>query len=298
MKVLLTGASGFIGRSVLDALVASGITTVVVGRQPIVRQPGVDFLQADLLAVSDFTPMLHTAGASHLLHLAWYAEHGKYWTSPLNLRWVDATTRLVEAFCATGGRHVTIAGTCAEYDSSHGLCTEDSTPLEPATLYGVAKDAARRLAAAVCRQQQVPLAWGRIFLPYGGNEVAARLIPSLIDVFRGNRPAFGINAGASRDFLHIDDVASAFLTLLHREADGAYNISSGVPVRLSRIVETLAQRLGGDAGSVLRLATSRPGEPEVLVGDNTKLRQLGWQPGISLDHGLRLLTGEPVKEFA
>ena len=53
-----------------------------------------------------------------LIHLAWYAEHGKYWTSPENVRWVEASLALLRGFAAAGGRRVVMAGTCAEYEWS------------------------------------------------------------------------------------------------------------------------------------------------------------------------------------
>lgn len=290
MKVLLTGASGFVGGYVLAALQRHGIETVAVGR----RRPTlpVDFLEADLLEGADFSSLVERAGATHLLHLAWYAEHGRYWTSSRNLRWLEASVRLVEAFCRTGGRRVVVAGTCAEYDWAHGYCREEATPLEPATLYGIAKDATRRLVAAVCAQAGVPWAWGRIFLPFGVGEAPSRLIPSLIEVFRGKRPPFGVNAGAYRDFLHVADVAEAFLTLLGARAEGACNISSGQPVSVGTVVEILAGLCGADPRPVLELAGERPGEPPLLVGDNRALRALGWSPTLTLPQGLaRCLDG-------
>lgn len=294
MKVLATGTSGFVGQPILRALVRHGIPVVCVGRN---RPPGdVDFIQADLLSASDLTSVVAKAGATHLLHLAWYAEHGKYWTSSLNLRWVDATVRLVEAFCGTGGRHVVVAGTCAEYDWSHGYCREDSTPAVPATLYGTAKDVTRRLVAAICGPQGVTCAWGRIFLPYGATEAAARLIPSLAAAFRGERPAFGVNASAFRDFIYVDDLAQAFVTLLQRNADGIFNISSGKPVAIADLVRQLADLLGADPALVLRLATERPGEPPLLVGANEKLAALGWRPAVlDLKDGLaRVLANDDL----
>ncbi len=291
MRVLLTGGSGFVGRYVLKALQHQGIEVVTVGRAR--PQPSARFIEADLLSITDFGPLVQQAQATHLLHLAWYAEHGKYWTSPLNLRCAEATTRLVEAFCAAGGQLVVIAGTCAEYDWAHGYCREDSTPLNPATLYGAAKDATRRLVMAVCAQHQVSCAWGRIFLPYGQGESASRLIPSLIDVFRGERAPFGVNATAYRDFLHASDVAEGFVRLLTTGASGAYNICSGEPVRLAEVVRTLASLLGADPEPVLALNTERPGEPPLLVGENLKLKALGWRPALTLAQGLeRTFHGE------
>lgn len=284
MRVLVTGASGFLGLYVLAALRRQGIEAVAVGRRRPTLAKG--FIEADLLAVSDFTGLVQQAQATHLLHLAWYAEHGKYWTSPLNLRWVEATTRLVEAFCVAGGQHVVVAGTCAEYDWTHGYCREESTPINPATLYGTAKDAARRLVMAVCAQHQVPCAWGRVFLPFGAGEASARLIPSLIEVFQGKRAPFGVNAGAYRDFLHASDVAEGFVGLLKHEAHGAYNVSSGVPVALAEVVREIARQFDGDAKSVLALSTARPGEPPLLIGESLKLNALGWQAKLSLSQGL------------
>ncbi len=282
MRVLLTGASGFLGRYVLGSLQKKGISTAVVGRTMPATVSKADFIQADLLAFPDYRSLLANSGATHLLHLAWYVEHGKYWTSPLNLRWSESSVRLVEAFCESGGQKVVMAGTCAEYDWAHGFCKEDVTPLRPTTLYGIAKDATRRLSIAVCAMYQIPFAWGRIFLPYGVGEDSRRLIPSLVEVFQGKKPPFGVNASAYRDFLHADDLAEGFIKLLPSEVSGAYNICSGQPVQICEAVRQIAQALKSDPQSILQLSTERPGEPLMLVGDNQKLKALGWQQAHSL----------------
>ena len=287
MRVLLTGASGFLGRHVLDSLRRQGIETVMLGRRRATDSDFADFIEADLLSTQDPAEWIRQARASHLLHLAWFAEHGEYWTSPLNQRWVEATTRLVEAFCAGGGQQVVAAGTCAEYDWSEGYCREEGTALNPATVYGKSKDAARRLAMDVCARHQLPCAWGRVFIPFGAGENVQRLIPSLIAAFRGTRAAFGVNARAYRDFLHASDVAAGFLALLHSGASGAYNISSGQPVQLCDLVCELARLLEADPQPVLELAGERSGEPLLLVGENLKLRTLGWTPALSLEQGLQ-----------
>lgn len=230
------------------------------------------------MQLPDHADLIQSARPTHLVHLAWYAEHGEYWTSPLNLRWAEASVRLVETFCAAGGRKVVAAGTCAEYDWSYGYCREGITPLKPSSMYGAAKDATRRLLAAVCADRRLPFAWGRIFLPYGQGEDRRRLIPSLVDVFQGKRPPFGVNASAYRDFLHADDVASAFIHLLQSDADGSFNISSGRPTQIAEVVKAIAKAHNGDPDTVLDLSTDRPGEPEILFGDNGKLKALGWQP--------------------
>jgi nucleoside-diphosphate-sugar epimerase len=278
VKILLTGSSGFIGRNVLQLLSRNEIETVVIGRRSPNSQHATHFIPVDLLGEVDFDELVKTAGATHLLHLAWYAEHGMYWTSPLNLRWVDATIKLTEAFCRSGGHQVVIAGTCAEYGWADIKCDEANTPLLPSTLYGISKDATRRLVEGLCREYQVPYAWGRIFLPYGPGEDARRLIPGLIDVFRGRREAFGVNVNAYRDFLRVEDVASGFLTLLQGGANGAFNICSGHPILIGEVVELIARKYKASPQMVLDLSIKKPGEPIYLAGDNNKISALGWHP--------------------
>ncbi len=236
MRVLLTGGNGFLGRYVLASLQRLGIETVMIGRTRPPNSAFAQFIEADLLTSPDVASLVKRAATTHLLHLAWYVEHGHYWHSPINLRWVDSTTRLVEAFCRAGGQRLVVAGTCAEYDWSYAYCREDTTPSRPTTLYGTAKDASRSLVMAVCAQHHVPCAWGRVFMPFGTGEASQRLVPSLIEVFRGRRNPFSIHASAYRDFLHAHDVAEGFLTLLRSGADGVYNISSGQPVMLGALV--------------------------------------------------------------
>lgn len=289
MRVLLTGGSGFLGRYILQALDQLGIEIWVMGRKKPFFSPALNFnfIEIDLLTAVDFRAYIEDIQPSHLIHLAWYAEHGKYWTSELNLRWVNASVRLAEAFCAAAGKQFIGAGTCAEYDWAWGCCKEDDTPRAPVTLYGVAKDASHRLIQSICKLHGVTCTWTRIFIPYGTGEAATRLVPSLFSAFQGKRDGFEINALAYRDFLHASDVAQAFVTLLNANATGAYNISSNQPLQLREIVTVIADICHADAQKILSLETIRHNEPTILIGDNSKIKNLGWSQKISIQDGLK-----------
>ena len=278
MKVLLTGASGFIGRSTLKLLLSKGIKTIVAGRNCPIEVLPQNFLKIDFLETSNFDELINAAEPTHLLHFAWYAEHGDYWESQLNLDWVSSSARLAEAFCKLGGKKIVYAGTCAEYLWGEEICNEANTPIKPNSLYGISKDRTRKLVATICAKHKVPFSWGRIFLPYGPGEDRRRLIPALIDVFEGRRPPFGVNGSAFRDFLHVEDVARGFLRLLEAENHGIYNISSGQSIQISQVVKWLANFWNVNPNIILDLNSCRPGDPTILVGDNTKILDLGWRP--------------------
>ena len=275
MKVLITGASGFIGRHLLKCLQSSNIDVVLVGRNKQAGYRGV-FIKADLLELRDFNNLISKANASHLIHLAWYAEHGSYWTSSLNFRWVESTIKLAEAFCEAGGQHILAAGTCAEYDWTYGYCIEEKTPLIPATIYGTSKDATRRLLMSLCATHKVTCSWGRIFMPYGPGEDIRKLIPALNNVFNFKQPPFAVGSSSFRDFLHVEDVAAAFVKLLTSRAHGEFNICSGIPTQISEVIKLLANARNQDPRIVLDHSVSRIGEPLMLVGENKKLTSLGW----------------------
>ncbi len=292
MKVLLTGASGYLGRHVLKALEMQGIETVCAQhRTPFISQTG-EVLSANLLSPDGALELVTHANATHLLHLAWYVKQGKYWNSPQNFEWVQASIRLVDAFCRQGGKHVVVAGTCAEYDWDYGFMQEGVTPYNPHTPYGICKNATRQLLQSMCDLHNVRLAWGHVFFPFGIDESLGRLIPSLIQVFRGQIPAFGVNNEAIRGMLPVTDAAQAFVRLLqHPQAYGAYNICSGIPTRVDEIVELIAAELHADSSLVLQLPSSRSSDPSMLLGNNQRLRSIGW----SMESSLKKCLQQTIK---
>ena len=284
-RALVTGASGFIGRRALGALRERGFEVHVAGRTP----PGGDvvFHEADLLDPAARRAAVAEAEASHLLHLAWYAEPGAFWAARENAAWVAATVGLVDEFAAAGGRRVALAGTCAEYDwSAPGPLREDA-PLAPGTFYGVCKDAARRVVEGLGERAGIDVAWGRIFFLYGPEEDERRLVSGVARALVAGERAPTSAGTQRRDFMHVDDVAGAFAALLRSEVTGPVNVASGRAVTVRSIVERLAEAAGRPDLPDFGALPQRPGDPDEIAADVARLRaEVGFAPAWSLEDGL------------
>ncbi|KQT19975.1 NAD-dependent dehydratase [Methylobacterium sp. Leaf399] len=285
-RVLVTGGSGFVGRSVLPLLVRRGFTVHAAGPDP-VDLAGVVGHRIDLLDAAQRRAVVADIRPTHLLHLAWYAEPGAYWTSPKNLDWVGASLDLAQAFAEAGGRRLVAAGTCAEYEWGSERLSESRTPCRPATLYGAAKDGLRRVLAAYAREAGLSFAWGRLFYLYGPGEQPGRLVGDTIRRLLAGERIPTTEGLQRRDFLHVDDAAEALAALLAAALEGPVNVGSGraVPVR-----EILA-RIGALTGRADLIGFGEralpPGDPAVIEADVARLRgELGVAPGRDLDEGL------------
>lgn len=286
MKVVVTGASGFIGREAVAPLLALGAEVHLLGRGNAAPE-GTTAHAIDLIR-DDPAPLLAKIAPSHLLHFAWYAAPGRFWTAPENLDWVAASLRLVRTFTAAGGKRAVLAGSCAEYDWTHDRLDEATTPLAPATLYGEAKAGLFRVLNRAAPQLGLSFAWGRIFFPYGPFERAERLTGSALDAIVARRPAQFSAGTQARDFQHVEDTAAAFVALLSSEVEGAVNIASGETISVRALVEHAARI--GDALSLMEFGARpmQPGEPPLLAANVTRLHdEVGFRPRWNLDTGLR-----------
>ncbi len=291
-RILVTGATGFIGRHSLAPLVARGFDVHALCSQnvpvPAGRVSGVTYHVADLLEGDAVKPILKELQPTHLLHFAWYVAHGKFWEATENLAWVAASLRLFQGFSENGGQRFVGAGTCAEYDWTGGVMIENQTPTRPHTLYGISKNALREILEKAGANAGVSVTWGRIFHLYGPGENPRRLIPAIITGLLNKTPVPCTHGRQVRDVMHVSDVGAAFAALADGTADGPFNVATGTRTTIAEIagmIESLTASPG-----LLQLGTlSAPvGDPPVLVADTNRLRREGaFLPTIALADGLR-----------
>ncbi|MCK1390634.1 NAD(P)-dependent oxidoreductase [Bradyrhizobium sp. 1] len=279
-RVLVTGASGFIGRALVPALLERGFEVHGVARTPQPATAGVTWHAADLLTEAGRADALFTSRPTHLVHLGWEARPGRYREDPVNRLWAEASIDLLARARACGTRRILGIGSCFEYGPQDGPCAE-STDCRPTTLYGQTKlEASEGYTAAGA-------AWGRVFFPFGPHEPAARLIPSLIRILRAGR-SFDCSHGEQlRDFIYVDDLAQMIAAVLESELTGAVNLASGEARSLRSVIEHVADRL--KARHLIRLgaiiATGVDAEP-IIAADVRRLRSVtAGVPSIGFEAG-------------
>jgi nucleoside-diphosphate-sugar epimerase len=289
-KVLLTGANGFIGRHAIPFLAKLGyeVHAVFYPNDSGLNEGKNIFLhRCNLLNMEEQKQLLAKIKPTHLLHFAWYAVPGKYWTSIENLRWVQASINLLIDFIENGGTRAVFAGSCAEYDWNYGYCSEGITPTRPQTLYGTCKNSLQEIVSQFSKQTGVSSAWGRIFFLYGPYEAKIRLIPSVIISLLQNQPARCTHGNQIRDFLHVEDVASAFVSLLESNIEGPINIASGQPIALKTVFKQIATYLKQLDLLELGSIPVPDNEPSLLVANVERLtKEVGWTPHYTLNEGL------------
>ena len=287
-RLLLTGATGFIGCAAVEAALARRFEVHAVGSRTTANpSPQVTYHALDLLEPVGLARRVGEIGATHLLHLAWSVTPGQFWTSRDNFRWVGATLDLASAFADAGGTRIVGVGTGFEYAATDDLCREGVTSTEPASPYAVAKDATRRLLSSFAGTAGISFAWGRVFLLYGPGENPGRLVASVARSLLREQRALCSEGTYVRDFLHVRDTADALVALTASDVQGAVNIASGEPLQVRQVVARLAGEIGRADLVTFGALPTRP-EPPRQVADVMRLRNdVGWSPSFDLSTGLR-----------
>ncbi|EIG62343.1 NAD(P)-dependent oxidoreductase [Bradyrhizobium sp. WSM1253] len=241
MKVLVTGATGFVGRHVVSALLARGHSVAAVARNaekarslPWFTQ--VHFISCDLHR--DFRPTL--SGESQpdaLIHLAWpgLPNYRDFFHLGRNL---PADLAFLEAAVDAGVSQIMVAGTCLEYGMQYGPLTEQGATA-PITAYGFAKDSLRKSLQFLQQPKPFTLQWMRLFYMYGEGQNPNSVLAQLDRAIDEDAAFFNMSAGDQlRDYLPINAVAANFALALENPlvCDGVINCCSGAPISVLDLV--------------------------------------------------------------
>jgi nucleoside-diphosphate-sugar epimerase len=288
MRILVTGASGFIGSAALRALLARGAQVAVLTMPD---EPAGARSPADVETITGTLQELPREAIARwnpqvCLHAAWYAEPGKYLESPENVMLLEASLELIRLLAEAGCRAFVGVGSCAEYEPSSEPLAETALT-RPTTLYAACKIALSLVGEQMARLAGMRFAWARIFLPYGPGEHPRRALPALIDALLEGRAFPATQGEQRRDYIHVDDIGEALALLALGEAQGFYNVCSGNAVSMRGLMQIVGELIGRAELIEFGKLPYRSWDPMCLHGNNARLRSLGWSPRIDLESGLR-----------
>jgi len=294
MRVLITGAGGFIGSQVARQVVKDGHSVWAVLRAGASAERLTDCLdrlslvRLDLRDGGEVRRVVLEVRPDCAIHLAWYAVPGRYLTATENLECASMSLFLAQALAEAGCKRLVAAGSCAEYDWDYGFLSEASTPLRPRSLYGVCKSSTQEILCAYCEQTPIKFAWTRFFYLYGPGEPQVRLVPSVTLALLSGEVANCSSGEQIRDYLHVEDAGSAVWAVARSSLSGPVNIGSGEPVRVRTLLETLGRILRLGHRIAFGALQAPAGEPPLLVADVRKLKTgTDWSPAWGLEDGLR-----------
>ncbi|HYR64431.1 MAG TPA: GDP-mannose 4,6-dehydratase [Actinomycetota bacterium] len=297
MRIFVTGAGGFVGGHLLTTLQRAGHEVVAASHSP--WQPPVPVATEvfDVCDAASFRDVLDAHRPDGVIHLAAMASPQRSWeatdeTFAVNIM---GASHLLQALVDRPETRVLLVGSAQQYGHGTGSPLVETDPLQPRSPYGVSKVAQELVGALYRRHFGMPVIGARPFNHTGPGQSPDYAIGAfssqIAEIERGLRPPrMKVGwLGSRRDYLDVRDVTAAYLLLIESGDPGeVYNIASGSAERVGDLLDILLEAAGlKDAVEVVADPEPRPGDPEVLVGDSSKLREaLGWKPEIPLSTSL------------
>ncbi|MFH1380021.1 MAG: NAD(P)-dependent oxidoreductase [bacterium] len=290
MKILLTGATGFVGRHIFNKVNTGEHKIMVIVQEldcSFNSSPKPIIVNGDLHGIKKIKPFIKEFSPDVCIHCAWQGIPD--YSSPVSKSNLENSIRLFdfvvkEAQC----KKIIVTGSCFEYGDVQGLCAE-SQQTNVTSFFSWAKSSLYHYASLLCHQEKASLIWFRIFYVYGPHQREGSLIPMLVDCFKNNKLLAVKNLFNANDFVYIEDIAEAFKKAVVKNiASGIYNLGSGksTPVfMICRIIEK--KLLKGTAQTAKLVAQSTKTGTNDFYADTAKTkRELAWTASTSLEAGI------------
>lgn len=267
-RVLLTGATGFVGRHILHSLLAAGLQVSAVcraGKEATLPAAVTVVCCDDAFTVSADWWEQTCAGSDVVIHAAWYVEPRDYLHSERNLDCLQGTLALAKGARAAGVSRFIGIGTCFEYDVSYGVLSV-CTPLLPQTPYASAKAAAYLALSSYFEGSHCDFVWARLFYLYGKGEKPARLIPYLHDKLAAGLPVELTSGKQIRDYMRVESAGERIAALVSAQQTGAVNICSGEPITIRQLAMDIAAEYGRQDLLRFGARADNPFDPPCVLG--------------------------------
>lgn len=294
MNVLITGGSGFIGKSVIDKLIKGKHSVMALSRTASELQKKNNFenlqwVNSSLLLAPETIALLQDFKPEVIIHLAWekipdFSFEISFENLQNHLLFFRSTFKLPSV------KKIIVAGSCFEYNKAFGECLESEISIST-NYFTWAKNGLRDFLQFECLQRGINLVWARIFYVYGPNQRIGALMPSIIQSLLDKKVPELKKPVNANDFIYVDDVAEGFIKFAERDIiSGTYNLGSGTStpvIEILRIVEKNIQNDEKITNKVLREAKDSIKEIDSWADMGKVQKNLNWRPETSLKEGIR-----------
>jgi GDP-mannose 4,6-dehydratase len=289
-RVVITGATGFLGSHLTERLVGTGVEVKVVvhrGSSHTSRLKGqVDVVRRDIIRstipISDASTVFHLAAVSHVGHSIENPRRTFEANTIGTFNVLESVRKSdsVEKFVFVSTAHV--------YGIPQYLPIDEGHPTYPREPYSASKLAAEGFTLAYGKSYGIPVCIARLFNVFGPRQAQDFVVPVIIEQMLETDVMSLGNLKPTRDFTYVDDVING-LILMGQQGDGIYNVGSGKEVSIESLVESIAEILGKRVSVSVQETRKRSKGVEIerMWADISRLKSLGWQPEIELIEGLK-----------
>jgi nucleoside-diphosphate-sugar epimerase len=270
-KVLVTGANGFVGRSVVKCLLDRNVQVTCILRE---GNPDNNFwadknvvmcLTQDIFEEDEDWYFNVFKDIDTIIHCAWYAKHGDYLHSEKNLSCLSGSLKLGKSASLAGVKRFIGIGSCAEYDIAHEVL-DVFTPLKPLNLYAATKVSAYYCLSNYFINSSTQFAWCRLFYLYGEGEDSNRFVSSIKMHVMANKPIDLTDCSQIRDYLDIRIAGEKIVNVALGDLVGPVNICSGEKTVLRDLAVRVANEYGEESLLRFGLRKRNDFDPDIVVG--------------------------------
>lgn len=273
MKVLVTGANGYIGRHIVTSLLDVGVEVIACDINTSDVDERAIKMDINLFEMPNGNVYEELGSPDVCLHMAW--RNGFVHNAPTHMMDLSAHYSFLTRMIDGGLKHLAVMGTMHEVGYWEGAINED-TPCNPISMYGIAKDALRRSVILYCRDKGVVLQWLRCFYILGDDKKNNSIFCKILNAAEEGKTKFPFTTGKNKyDFIKVSDLATLIsATITQTEVQGIINCCTGTPISLAEQVESFIKEHNLNIELEYGAFPDRPYDSPCIYGDATRIQQI------------------------
>lgn len=271
MKILVTGANGYLGSGIVEKLLDMGQKVVAVDFKVNNIDNRAEKFECDLFGIDN--PYIFFGKPDVLLHLAWRNGFKHY--SSAHIDDLPKHFNFINHFAESGCKQIAVMGTMHEIGFFEGSVNEN-TPCHPITPYGIGKNALRDLTEMLCMKYDIIFQWLRAYYIVGNSKTGSSIFSKITLAVEEGKTEFPFTLGQNQyDFIDYPDFCKQVAAVVcQKEETGIINICSGKPEKLADRVERFIQENDYNIQLIYGAFPDRPYDSKAIWGDNSKISKV------------------------